>query len=458
MNQPEIAKATTKAHSPGPVPFGLKSGRMVRVEEVPKGLSCGCVCPACGYALVAKAKDSRHRRPHFAHYRDADCRTGFETTVHKAAKQLIADRLHLCLPGWDGDLDMPNPPILPDDAGFIHQGRPVDYPPVRVPLVSVDLERSKGDYTPDVSAHDAQGELLIEVRVSHAVDERKRRRVQSEGIRMLEIDLSRLTLAQSLEPLVFEREVLENTANRIWISCPAATDAWRHSRDELKVHIQQVNKEIAAARLREAKKLAEQRKIIAAEQERQEAKAANREVYRDRRRMPFLQDLAILPSLVTPEAIRTRLRAFEDRDMDSLAEGLGAIASEPLRALLSQYHRNAWIYGAHPVLWQLGVYQQFVKDQQSGYLFNQRDVARWVRDQYGVEDSLYRLFVTQYKARTEARAGGFRKKRISAWFFSEQENLMIPNFYEPIGAFIMGLVKSGLLRIRLDEVGGLERT
>lgn len=457
MNQTITAEVPAKAHSPGPVPFGLKAGRMVRVEEVPKGLACGCVCPACGHVLVAKAKHSRHRRPHFAHYRDADCRIGFETTVHKAAKQLIADRLHLYLPAWDGDLDMPNPPVQQDDAGFCHLGRLVDYPAVRVPLVTAYLERARGDYIPDVTARDAQGELLIEIRVSHAVDDLKRHRVQSEGVRMMEIDLSRLTLAQALEPLVFEREVLENPANRSWISCPAATDAWRVSRDELRVHVQQVNKEIAAARQQEAHELARQQAARAVEQAKQATKAKNREIYREQRRRPYLQELAALPGLVAPGAIQSRLAAFEARDRDAIAEGLGAVASERLRVVMSYYHPNAWVYGAHPVLWQLGVYKEFVEGRPSGYRFNQRDVARWVRDQYGVEDCLYRLFLAQYKARTEARAGGFRKKRISAWFFSEQENLAIPNFYGPVGALIMKLVHIGLLKIRLDEIGGMER-
>lgn len=452
MNQPITADAPAKAHSPGPVPFGLKAGRMLRVEEVPKGLACDCICPACGHALVAKAKDSRHRRPHFAHYRDADCRTGFETTVHKAAKQLIADRLHVCLPAWDGDLDMPNPPVQQDDAGFSHLGRLVDYPAVRVPLVSVYLERARGDYIPDVTTRDAQGELLIEVRVSHAVDDLKRRWVQSEGIRMLEIDLSRLTLVQALEPLVFEREVLENTGNRVWISCPDATNAWRDSRDELRVHVQQVNREIAAARQREAYELARQQAARSAEQATKDKK---REIYREQRRRPYLQELVALPDLVAPEAIQSRLAAFECRDRDAIAEGLGALASERLRAALSQFHPNAWVYDAHPVKWQLGVYREFVQSRPSGFRFNQREVARWVRDRYGVENSLYRLFLAQYKARTEARVGGFRKNRISAWYFTEKENEEIPNFFQPIEAHISYLVHIGLLRRILDELGGL---
>lgn len=457
MNQPITAEVPAKAHSPGPVSFGLKAGRMVRVEEVPKGLACGCVCPACGHVLVAKAKDSRHRRPHFAHYRDADCRTGFETTVHKAAKQLIADHLRLCLPAWDGDLDMPNPPVQQDVAGFSHLGRLVDYPAVRVPLVTAALERARGNYIPDVTARDAQGELLIEIRVSHPVDDLKRRRVQSEGIRMLEIDLSRLTLAQALEPRVFEWEVLENPGNRVWISCPAALDAWRARREELRVHVQRVNQEIAAGRAREAQELAREQATRAVEQAMQVAKAKNWEIYREQRRRPYLRELATLPGLVAPEAIQSRLSAFETRDRAAIAEGLSTVASEDLRAALSQYHPNAWVYGAHPVLWQLGVYQNFVEGRPSGYRFNQREVARWVRDRYGVENSLYRLFLAQYKARTEARVGGLRKKRISAWFFTEQENMMIPNFYTPVGALIMRLVRLAHLRILLDEVGGLER-
>ena len=128
MRQPCLKSSITSASPVSPIPFGLKAGRMVRVQEVATGLACGCTCPACGHPLVAKAKDSRWRRPHFAHYWDADCRAWYETAVQKTAKQLITHQLRLCLPEWDGEPEMPNPPRLRDANGQEHPGRRVEYP------------------------------------------------------------------------------------------------------------------------------------------------------------------------------------------------------------------------------------------------------------------------------------------------------------------------------------------
>src|SRR3546814_3136915 len=86
---------------------------------------------------------------------------------------------------------MPNPPQASDADGHVHVGRRVDYPARQSALHKVELERWFGTFKPDVYAWDEAGELLVEIRVTHAVDERKAERVQAHGRRMIEIDLSR---------------------------------------------------------------------------------------------------------------------------------------------------------------------------------------------------------------------------------------------------------------------------
>ena len=446
MSQPCSNIITSKAPAERHIPFGLKEGRMVRVQEVATGLACGCMCPACGHPLVAKAKDSNFRRPHFAHYRDADCRAGFETSIHKVAKQLIANQLRLFLPEWDGEPEMPNPPMLQDAAGFNHLGRPVKYPTRHMKLVNAALEVARGDYIPDVTATDLEGELLIEIRVTHAVEALKRRRVQADGVRMLEIDLSRVTLNQALDIEFFSQEVLDNPKNRLWLSCPTATEEWRASRDELKAHVHKVNREIEEARARQEVKLAALRTAL-------EVKTQNKAIYREQLRRPLLNELADLAAIVSIAAIAQRVSQLKDRDCDAIAESLGVIESQPLRTLLAYYHPDAWVYGAHPVLWQIGVYQHFIRSREAGFRFNQRDVATWVRDRFGIEKSVYRLFLAQYKARSQARNGGFNKNRISAWYFSAEENAAIPNVYRPVNWLVDKMAACGLLEHCTEGVG-----
>ena len=61
------------------------NGNFVKIDDVAKGLSCGCVCPSCGEKLIAKNGGSK-RIHHFAHASGKDCETAYETMLHKLAK------------------------------------------------------------------------------------------------------------------------------------------------------------------------------------------------------------------------------------------------------------------------------------------------------------------------------------------------------------------------------------
>ena len=113
-------------------------------------------------------------------------------------------------------------------------------------------------------------------------------------------------------------------------------------------------------------------------------------------------------------------------------------------------HHDAWVFGVDPALWQLLAYQHFVGGQAPGARLNQKDVAAWVRRSFNPASALYRLFVTQYAGRAEARRAGFSKQKLDYWAFTEDENARIPNFYEPINEFIRRL--EGARVVRAAEV------
>ena len=55
--------------------YGLKEGKLLHISEVPRGLACGCVCPACGDRLVARQGPLREH--HFClQSRCGSCRRG----------------------------------------------------------------------------------------------------------------------------------------------------------------------------------------------------------------------------------------------------------------------------------------------------------------------------------------------------------------------------------------------
>jgi len=425
------------------VPFGLRDGRVWAPAEVAKGKACGCVCPGCGAPLAAKAQTSRRKRPHFAHLTDSGCHTGLETGIHLRAKQLIVEHRRLVVPAWVSDpIDMPNPPHARDQEGRLHWGRQVDHPTRNVELREIEIERSFETYKPDAVAQDEVGELLIEIRVTHAVGDIKAARVQAQGRRMVEIDLSQLHRDIPHDLAAFEHAVLDDAANRSWISCPEAVAEWRASKLELDEQIAEKNREIA--QLREDMFKAAQARH---EREAQETKGkeGRKAFMRRLKRAKHAEDLQHLMELTSPERIDRVLREYQISAANRVSELLNfvppAIRSACLRA-----HEDAWIFGVDPALWQLLTHDHFVAKRSPGERFNQRDVAAWVRRSFNPDRVLYRLFVTQYANRAEAQRAGFPKRRLAYWVFTDEENDRIPNFYAPVNDFVDRLESARVIR------------
>ena len=435
------------------VPFGLKAGRMWSPKQVPPGRLCGCTCPACGAALVAKAADSTYRRPHFAHLAETDCRAGYETALHKKAKELVAEHADLLLPPWDGEPEMPNPPNLKDDTGQCWYGTRVEFQSRQARLQNVRLEEAQGDYTPDVIADDGAGELLIEIRVSHAVDPLKRRRIQSEGKRLIEIDLSHLDPDVLQDETRLIHAVLYAPENRAWLACPEATDAWRESFRALKAQVAQRNIEIAQLRQHHEEAQRAKERVMEQARAQQAERVAQRERYRAQERVPHQEAIEDLPTLVSVERIETLLADYLGRDGEQADQLIAQIPSQTVKQAVSYCGPNTWLYQVHPRLWQAACYHRFVLGQPAGSRFNQRELARWVMQHFGRDEVLFSLFRAQYNFRDRARKAGFQKQRISHWAFTDLENRQIPNFYKPINEFVTRLVYIGALESVPELVG-----
>lgn len=140
----------------------------------------------------------------------------------------------ILLPAWNGRVGFPNPPVAQTAMGRLITGEKIVWPAETVDLRDIRLESSLGQFRPDIIARDEQGELLIEIRVTHAVNGTKAAAVRRSGYRMIEIDLSNMARDTLLDPESFRRQVLFSETNRVWISNPAAESAWKLARDRVK--------------------------------------------------------------------------------------------------------------------------------------------------------------------------------------------------------------------------------
>lgn len=438
-----MAQSRDSQASPLRVPFGLRDGRMWLPREVPTGLACECRCPSCGQPLLAKNAGLR-RQAHFAHHAASACSGAFESAVHRMAKQLICERLRLVLPVWNGAEGMPNPIEVRDDNGGKLRSKPVDFPARESRLHSAVAEIALQDYRPDVVAEDDEGELLIEIRVSHAVGDLKARNVRSEGRRMMEIDLSKVTPAQAEDPELFEQLVLEHPRNRTWIACPRATDAWRSSRDELHARLALRNRQIAA----DARRWQE---VVQSERQEEQGRG---HLERRQMRAGHADDLEYLMRQATEEAISERYARMLERDGPK-GKALLSRAPPALQTALRSCSGSAWGYQSHYLLWQPAMYFQFVDGKAIGHPVRRAELGRWLRATFGVDPILWRLFMAQWRGREEARKSGRKAYSLSLWYFTPEENRAIPNFFQCLTDFVDRMVAAGAIGFDPEQGGDL---
>ena len=169
-------------------------GRLVHVNDVQNGLECGCLCPACKSPLIAR--QGERRTWHFAHVSEVDCDSAGETALHLAAKQALED--------LSGRIRIPEEVIR--KVGWPPPNQRVSKPMARLNDLmthtvperyasesSVRIEPQDWAYQgfrPDAVLEANSGKLLVEIRVTHEVDEEKRRRMGKVGLGAIEIDLS----------------------------------------------------------------------------------------------------------------------------------------------------------------------------------------------------------------------------------------------------------------------------
>ncbi|MDE7291552.1 MAG: hypothetical protein K2N58_05845 [Treponemataceae bacterium] len=171
------------------LPCGVrKDGNVVYIEDVENGKKCDCVCPGCGQPLVAK-NNGKKKEHHFAHFRTAECEHGYQSALHYMAKDVF--------------LEM-------KEFTFVKNGAPVKYR-----IDDVVLEKNVASVIPDILVTCDGKRFIVEIFVTHAVDDEKKEKIKALKLSALEIDLSRFRHTM-LDKEALKTEV-NNTDNFSWV-------------------------------------------------------------------------------------------------------------------------------------------------------------------------------------------------------------------------------------------------
>jgi len=186
-------------------PYGIKNGNLVTVDSVEKGLACGCTCPACGEPLEAHKGNIKNH--YFKHCSGADCGYGLESAAHLFAKECIERKKILLLPSlkatpnWD-ELTYLKSQYL-DQRPFDHSVmfKDVVKPWHKLKIDSVVLEKRIGRIVPDVVIVAKGRELLVEIKVTHGIDEEKHSYIVNNNLSVVEYDFSSMRSREDFEKI-----------------------------------------------------------------------------------------------------------------------------------------------------------------------------------------------------------------------------------------------------------------
>lgn len=168
------------------------NGRMVHVDDVPRGLACKCMCPHCHEILQARHGEVReHGFAHNSKTRRANLKICYRVIMYKLAEQIIKEEMKIHAPSYYG--------IYPEhDIEFFE--------------VTVDGRYDRIDKQPDVIAKTPSGEVfLIEFTFIDKVQHKEK--IDYKSLNCLEIDLSH----QNLESL--KDFLLQSNSDKLWVNC-----------------------------------------------------------------------------------------------------------------------------------------------------------------------------------------------------------------------------------------------
>ena len=185
-------------------------GKIVHISEVQRGKGCNCFCLLCKERLVAKKGDKKMH--HFAHrHKNINCKYSRESELHQLAKLIISTEKRLWIPSSEI--------CLPDAKAFMRKEVKLERGGTQK-VTSVELEKRIQDIIPDLIVTIGGETIVVEIFVTHQVDEQKKLIIKQMGLSCIEIDLSQYK-NKTIDYETLERLLLNENNLTTW-----KVDAW----------------------------------------------------------------------------------------------------------------------------------------------------------------------------------------------------------------------------------------
>ncbi len=221
--------------------FGECGDKIVCIDEVQRGDACRCVCPQCGGALIAKKGE--HNAWHFAH-KNAECDIVIvnETALHKLAKDILAEEKKILFPqGIVYKEEVVSKKDIEQYYGMLSPYK--TYPGKKIFCDAVMLENRVSDIVPDIVVESRGRKCLIEIAVTHCIDDEKMRKIQEIGLPVVEVYLKDFYKHPYTREEIKEA-VLYQADNRKWVFNPWIKEwARQQYEEEIKSAIEEKRKE-----------------------------------------------------------------------------------------------------------------------------------------------------------------------------------------------------------------------
>lgn len=353
------------------MPFGIRDGRLFEPLQVERGKACGCTCPGCGAALIAKHAPAGKVSPHFAHAYSGVCNSGLESALHLAAKQLIAERKQLYLPKLE-------PRVVKIGFG----GVPVErktllFPGVLTTLSDVRLEVLMNGIRPDLVVTTQYSDILVEIACTSFVSYEKLEKIKLHGKPVLEFDVSSLIDLgfRELEAILFEPSVLAR-----WVWHPQGQAETLRLTELVKAHI-----EAGKASWDQVDRAAESFQSKVDEDLDLMGDLQRPVAYKNRHQETPKR------SVVSHVEQVARMKEFSQLSCEgkvhSAVKAMGDVGAQ-VRELLPMYVRSSNAIGGATLAWQAPVFAYFVHKamKRSEIIVDVNSVRGWIGDRFSVSD------------------------------------------------------------------------